>query len=222
MSYTMLHKGILGTKLGMTQIFEENGDVIPCTLVEAGPCTVTQVKKAEGPDAYEAIQIGFGDRRAKVIGKPLAGHFKAAGVEPRRHLREVRLAPGAAGETKLGDKLDCSVFAAGDFVDVIGTMKGRGFAGVVKRHGMSTQKESHGAHYFWRHAGSIGCRKPEHTRSGTRMSGHLGNSRITVQNLRVVRIDVENNLLYIRGAIPGPNGGLVLVRVSKKRKVKAA
>lgn len=221
MGYTMLHKGLLGVKLGMTQIYEDNGDVIPVTLVEAGPCTVTQVKKAEGRDRYEAIQLGFGARRDKVVTKPLKGHFKAAGVEAKRHLGEVRLAAGAAGETKVGDKLTCAIFAPGEWVDVIGTMKGRGFTGVVKRHGFSTQKESHGAHYHWRHAGSIGCRKPEQTRAGTRMGGHMGDSRSTVQNLRIARVDAEKNLLYIRGAIPGRNGGLVMVRVAKKKKTKA-
>jgi large subunit ribosomal protein L3 len=218
MSYTMLHKGLLGTKLGMTQIYEENGDVVPCTIVEAGPCTVTQVKRAEDRDGYEAIQLGFGARREKTLTKPERGHFAKRQLEPKRFLREVRMAAGAAGETKVGDKLDVSIFAPGEFVDVIGTMKGRGTAGVVKRHGFATMKESHGAHYFWRHAGSIGCRKPQHTRKGTRMSGHYGNTRITVQNLKIARIDAETNLIYVRGAIPGANGGLVMLRASKKRK----
>jgi large subunit ribosomal protein L3 len=218
MGYTLLNKGLLGTKLGMTQIYEDSGDVVPCTLVEAGPCTVTQVKKADGRDGYEAVQIGLGDRRETLVTKPMRGHFKAAKVSAKHHLREVRMAPGAAGSAKLGDTVSCTIFSVGDYVDVIGTMKGRGFTGVVKRHGFATMKESHGAHYFWRHAGSIGCRKPEHTRSGTRMAGHLGASRSTCQNLKVVRVDAEKNLLYIRGAIAGPNGGLVLVRIAKKRK----
>ena len=204
MSYTLLHKGLMGTKLGMTQLFEENGDAVPCTLVEAGPCVVTQVKRAEGPDRYEAVQIGFGARREKTMTKPVLGHFKKAKVEPRRFLREVRMAPGASGEAKVGDAIDVSVFAVGDYVDVIGTMK-----------------ESHGAHYFWRHAGSIGCRKPQHTRKGTKMAGQYGNTRITVQNLRVVRVELERNMLWIHGAIPGPNGGLVMVRAAKKKKAKA-
>jgi len=222
MSYAMLHKGILGTKLGMTQVFAENGDVIPCTVVEAGPCSVTQVKKADGRDGYEAVQIAFGARREKVVSKPLRGHFKRAGVETMRHVAEVRLAPGAAGETKLGDRIGCDVFQVGDFVDVIGTMKGRGFAGVVKRHGFATQKESHGGHFFTRHSGSIGCRKPQHTRQGMRMAGQMGNARRTVQNLEVVRVEAEKNLLYVRGAIPGPNGGLREVRIAKRRKRREA
>ncbi len=223
MSITMLHKGLLGTKLGMTQVFLENGDTVPVTIVEAGPCTVTQVKTAEGPDGYEALQIGYGTRREKITSKPLRGHYAAhAKIEPSRHLGEIRLAAGAAGETKPGDKMDASIFAVGEFVDVIGTMKGRGFSGVVRRHGFATQKESHGAHYHWRHGGSIGCRKPEHVRKGKRMGGQYGNTRKTVQNLKIVRVDVEKNLLYVHGAIPGPNGGLVMVRVSKKKKAKPA
>jgi large subunit ribosomal protein L3 len=222
MSYTLLHKGILGTKLGMTQLYEVNGDAVPCTLVEAGPCVVTQVKTAEGPDRYEAVQIGFGPRREKTLTKPELGHFKKAKLEPRRHLREVRMAPGAAGERKVGDSIDVSIFTPGEFVDVIGTMKGRGYSGVVKRHKFATMKESHGAHYFWRHGGSIGCRKPQHTRKGTKMAGQYGNARITVQNLKVVRVEPEKNLLYIRGAVPGHNGALVMVRAAKKKKAKGA
>lgn len=218
----LLHKGLLGLKVGMTQLFEDDGDVVPCTLIEAGPCTVTQVKRAEGADGYEAVQIGFGARRDKVVKKPEAGHFKKHGLEPKRHLREVRLAPGAAGQRKVGEAMDATIFQRGEYVDVIGTMKGRGFTGVVKRHGFATQKESHGAHYHWRHAGSIGCRKPEHTRPGTRMGGQHGNTRKTVSNLLVVRVDAEKNLLYVRGAIPGPNGGLVMVRASKTRGTKTA
>ena len=216
MSYTMLKRGILGTKLGMTQVFADSGDVVPCTLIEAGPCRVTQ-RKTVATDGYDAIQLAYRPARAKVTSKPLQGHFKKAGVEPTRFLREVRLRAGTGETPEIGAKLTCETFAVGDFVDVIGTMKGRGFTGVIKRHGFATSKESHGAHYFWRHAGSIGCRKPEHTRSGTRMAGHHGNSRVTVQNLKVVRVDAGQNLLYLRGAIPGPNGGLVLVREAKKR-----
>ncbi len=222
MTYAMFGKGILGTKLGMTQIYAPTGDALPCTIVEAGPCTVTQVKRADGPDGYEAVQIAFGARREKAVTKPVAGHFKKAGVEVMRHVREVRLAPGAAGAAKVGDKVTCDLFAAGDFVDVIGTMKGRGFTGVVKRHGFSTLKESHGGHYFTRHAGSIGCRKPQHTRKGTRMSGQHGNTRKTVQSLEILRVELEKNLLYVKGAVPGAPGGLLLIRVAKKRKPKPA
>jgi large subunit ribosomal protein L3 len=224
MSYAMHTKGLLGTKLGMTQVYAENGDAVACTVVEAGPCTVTQVKRADGADGYEAVQIGFGARREKVTSKPLRGHFAktAGGIEPRRFLREVRMAPGAAEAAKVGDRLAADVFAQGDFVDVIGTMKGRGFSGVVRRHGFATQKESHGAHYHWRHAGSIGCRKPEHTRGGTRMGGQYGNTRVTVQNLRIVRVASDANLPFVQGAVPGPNGGLLMLRQAKKRKAAKA
>lgn len=223
MSYTMLGKGILGTKLGMTQIYQDNGDVVPCTVVETTANTVTQVKRADGADGYEAVQLAFGARREKVTSKPMLGHFKKhAKTEPRRWLREVRMAAGAAGDVQPGAKVDCSIFAPGEYVDVIGTMKGRGFAGVVRRHGFATQKESHGAHYHWRHAGSIGCRKPEHVRKGHRMGGHMGATRRTAPNLLVVRVDVEKGLMYLRGAVPGPNGGLLMVRGSKKRRTKPA
>ena len=221
MSYAMLKRGLLGTKLGMTQVFSESGDAVPCTLVEAGPCRVTQKKSVE-TDGYDAIQLAYRPARAKVTTKPLQGHFKKAGVEPTRFLREVRLRAGAGDSPEIGAKLTCETFSVGDYVDVIGTMKGRGYTGVIKRHGFATSKESHGAHYFWRHAGSIGCRKPEHTRAGHRMAGHHGNSRVTVQNLKIVRVDKDQNLLYIHGAIPGPNGGMVMVREAKKRPPKAA
>lgn len=220
MSYAMRNRGVIGTKLGMTRVFTASGDSVPCTIVEAGPCAVTQVKRADGPDGYEAVQLAYGAKREKVTSKPMRGHFKktGAGAEPRRHVHEVRMAPGAAESVKVGDRVTAAAFVPGDYVDVIGTMKGRGYAGVVKRHGFATSKESHGAHYFWRHSGSVGCRKPEHTRSGTRMAGHYGASRITVQNLKILRVDAESNLLYVHGAIPGPNGGMVLVREAKKRK----
>jgi large subunit ribosomal protein L3 len=218
---TMIRKGILGTKIGMTRIFDEVGDAVPCTLVEAGPCTVVQ-HKSKGTDGYEAYQIGFGTRRPKRLTKPLAGHLKKANVETARHIREVRLVDDGAEAPAVGTKVTCDIFEAGDFVDVIGTMKGRGYQGVVKRHGFPTATESHGCHYFWRHGGSIGQRKPQHTLRGTRMAGHMGNVRRTVQNLQVLRVEAERNLLYVKGAVPGPNGGLVLVRQAKKRQRRPA
>jgi large subunit ribosomal protein L3 len=218
MSYALFQKGLLGTKVGMTQVFAESGDAVACTLVEAGPCTVTQVKTKE-TDRYSALQIAYRPTRAKVTSKPMKGHFAKAGVAPTRHLAEVRLKDDPADDAqKVGSKIGCDAFAVGEYVDVIGTMKGRGFAGVVKRHGFATHKESHGAHFYYRHGGSIGCRKPQHTRKGIRMAGHYGASRVTVQNLKVLRVDPERNLLYIQGAVPGPNGGLLLVRQAKKRK----
>ncbi|MFV1958976.1 MAG: 50S ribosomal protein L3 [Planctomycetota bacterium] len=211
----MLHKGILGRKVGMTRVFLENGDAVACTLVEAGPCPVVQ-RKTDADEGYEAVQIGFLPKREKRVTKPMKGHFAKAGVEPTRHLAEIRLTEGDEAP-EVGSRITCDIFETGDFVDVIGTMKGRGFTGVVKRHGFSTLKESHGGHFFVRHAGSIGSRKPQHTLRGTRMAGRHGGSPVTVQNLEVLRVDKEKNLLYVKGATPGPNGGLLLVRQALKR-----
>jgi large subunit ribosomal protein L3 len=216
---TMLHKGILARKIGMTRVFLENGDAVACTVVEAGPCTVVQRKTAD-VDGYDAIQLGFLPKRDKLVSKPLQGHFKKAGVEPRRHLAEVRLEEGADAPA-VGETITCDVFQPGELVDVIGTMKGRGTSGVVKRHGFATLKESHGAHFFVRHAGSIGSRKPQHTLRGTRMSGRYGASRVTVQNLEILRVEPEKNLLYVKGAVPGPNTGIVLLRQAIKRPPKS-
>lgn len=212
---TMLHKGILGTKLGMTRAFFENGNAVACTVIEAGPCSIVQ-RKTEATDGYEAVQIGLGSRREKRVTRPLKGHFQKAGIEPTRHLAEIRL-DDSDEAPEVGAKITCGIFKPGDYVDVIGTMKGRGFTGVVKRHGFATLKESHGSHFFVRHAGSIGCRKPQHTVRGRRMAGQHGNSRVTVQNLEILRVDEEKNLLYVKGAVPGPNRGLLHVRQAKKR-----
>jgi large subunit ribosomal protein L3 len=215
---TMLRKGLLGTKLGMTRVFLENGDAVACTLVEAGPCTVVQ-RKTRADEGYDAIQLGYGTRREKRVTRPLQGHFKKAGVELHRHLGEVRLEEGDAAP-EVGQKLTCAIFEPGQHVDVIGTMKGRGFTGVVRRHGFATLKESHGSHFFVRHAGSVGSRKPQHTLRGTRMGGQYGNSRVTVQNLELLRVEPEKNLLYVKGAVPGPSGGLLYVRQARKRPPK--
>ncbi|MDJ0973218.1 MAG: 50S ribosomal protein L3 [Planctomycetota bacterium] len=214
---TMFNKGILGTKVGMTRIFHEDGRELPCTLVEAGPCVVTQVK-TQATDGYDAIQIAFGTRKEKRTTKPMKGHFANAKTDPKRFLREVRLS-GEYVESApaVGESVTCEIFEEGDFIDVVATMKGRGYTGVVKRHNFSTLKESHGAHFFTRHAGSIGSRKPQHTLPGTRMAGQHGNTRVTTQNLKIARIDAEKNLLYIHGSVPGPNGGLVAIRSAKKK-----
>lgn len=214
---TMVRRGILGVKVGMTRVFTEDGDAIACTLVEAGPCTVVQ-RKTLARDGYEALQLGFKPKREKLVTQPMRGHFKKAGSENFRFLREVRLMETDDDTPAVGQTITCEVFEAGDKVDVIGTMKGRGFTGVVKRHKFATLKESHGAHFFVRHAGSIGSRKPQHTLPGTRMSGQHGNSRVTVQNLQILRVDAESNLLYVSGAIPGPNNGLVLIREARKQR----
>jgi large subunit ribosomal protein L3 len=213
---TMFKRGILGTKIGMTRVFQEDGEAMACTLVEAGPCTVLQ-RKTVANDGYDAIQIGYGIKREKLMTKPMKGHLKAAGGENFRFLREVRLLEANDDTPAVGDKITCDLFEADDFIDVIGTMKGRGFTGVIKRHHFRTLRESHGGHFFVRHAGSIGSRKPQHTLPGTRMAGQHGNSRSTVQNLRILRVDAEKNLLYVKGAVPGPNGGLLILREAKKK-----
>ncbi len=215
---TIISKGILGKKIGMTRIFTEEGLAIACTLVEAGPCTVVQ-RKTEAADGYEAVQIAYQPKRDKLITKPMAGHFKKAGTESFRHVREVRLLDGDDAP-EIGARLTCDMFEDGDFVDLIGTSKGRGFTGVVKRHHFKTLKESHGGHFFVRHAGSIGSRKPQHTLPGTRMAGQHGNKRCTMQNVEVLRVDAEKNLLYIKGGVPGAPNSLVLIRQAKKKSKK--
>jgi large subunit ribosomal protein L3 len=207
----MATRGILGTKLGMTQVFDDAANVVPVTVIKAGPCPVVQVRE-QGRDGYAAVQLGFG--AVKRVNKPLAGHFAKAGVEPTRHLVEVRL----AGEHRLGDLLTVDVFAAGEHVDVTGTSKGKGFAGVMKRHGFGGLGAGHGAHKVHRAPGSIGgASTPARVFPGMRMAGRMGNERVTVQSLEVVRVDPERNLLLIKGAVPGPNNGLVLIRDAAKR-----
>ena len=212
----IIKKGILGKKIGMTRVFQEDGQAVACTLVEAGPCKVVQHKTLAN-DGYEAMQLAFEPKREKLVTKPMAGHFKKAGTENFRFVREVRLLDGGEDAPAVGDTLSCDMFEEGDRIDIIGTSKGRGFTGVVKRHNFATLKESHGSHFFVRHAGSIGSRKPQHTLPGTRMAGQHGNSRVTVQNLRIARIDADRNLLYIHGSVPGPNGGMLAIRAAKKK-----
>ena len=212
-----MKKAIIAKKLGMTQVFDEKGNVVPVTVIEAGPCPVIFLKTLEN-DGYEAVQLGFGDIRVKKVNKPMAGHFAKQGVAPRRYLREFKL----GSDLKVGDILKADVFASGDRVDVVGTSKGKGTAGVVKRWHYSKLKESHGSGPVGRHGGSIGaCSSPSRVYKGKKMAGRLGHERVTVQNLAVVQVDAEHNLLAIRGAIPGPKGGIVLVSSSIK-KAKAA
>ncbi|CAN5881160.1 50S ribosomal protein L3 [soil metagenome] len=209
----MASKGILGTKLGMTQVFDEEARVVPVTVVRAGPCPVTQVRTVER-DGYAAVQLGFGEVRVKRVNKPLAGHFAKAGVEPTRHIVEFEL----AGEHSPGDIVTAEQFRAGEYVDVTGTSKGKGFAGVMKRHGFSGMGAGHGAHKVHRAPGSIGaCATPSRVFRGTRMAGRMGAERVTVQSLELVGVDAERRLLLIRGAVPGPNGSLVIVRDAVKR-----
>ena len=209
-----MQKGIIGKKIGMTQIFDENGKVVPVTVVEAGPCVVSQKKTVE-IDGYAAVQIGFGDLKAHKVKKPMAGHFAKANVAPKRTLREFRFDDIDA--YNVGDLVKADVFAAGDKVDVTGTSKGKGYAGVIKRWNFQRLKESHGSGPVARHGGSIGsCSDPSRVYPGKKMAGHLGSERVTVQNLQVVKVDAENNLIAIKGAIPGPNGGTVVIHDTVK------
>jgi len=210
---------IFGRKLGMTRVFTEDGRWISVTLVQAGPCTVVQRKTAE-TDGYDAVQVGFEDIKEKRCTKPLAKHFEKAGVSPKRFLREVRV--NGDSELKPGDEITSELFKAGDRVDVSGTTKGRGFAGAVKRHNFSRGPGGHGSHHH-RAPGSIGqAADPSKVYKGKRLPGQMGNVNTTTQNLEVVEVDAEKNVLILRGAIPGANGGLVTVRASVKHAAKGA
>ncbi|QGU02893.1 50S ribosomal protein L3 [Corynebacterium kalinowskii] len=207
-------KGILGTKLGMTQIFDEENRVIPVTVVEAGPCVVTQIRTVEN-DGYNAIQIAFGEIDPRKANKPAAGQFAKAGVTPRRHVTEIRMDDVSGYE--LGQDVTVDIFEGITFVDVTGTSKGKGFAGAMKRHGFAGQGASHGNQAAHRRVGGIGaCATPGRVFKGTRMAGRMGNDRVTTQNLKVQKIDAEANLLIIKGAIPGVRGGLVTVKTAVK------
>lgn len=209
-----MQKAIIGKKLGMTQLFDEKGNVVPVTVVEAGPCVVSQKKTVE-TDGYEAVQIGYGDLKASKVNKPMKGHFEKADVAPKKHLREFRLADISA--INVGDIIKADTFAEGDKVDVVGTSKGKGTAGVIKRWNFGRLKESHGTGPVHRHAGSLGaCSSPSRVFKGKKLAGHLGSERVTVQNLAVVKVDAENNIIAIKGAIPGPKGGIVTIADSVK------
>ncbi len=209
-------KGLIGKKIGMTQLFDDNGKVIPVTVVEAGPCTVVQKKTVE-TDGYEAIQVGFGDVKVTRVNKPEAGHFKKANVAPKKVLKEFRLEDISA--YNVGDTLKADVFAVGDKVDVVGTSKGKGTAGSIKRWNFSRLKESHGTGPVARHAGSLGaCSDPSRVYKGKKLAGHLGTERVTIQNLDIVKVDAENNLIAIKGAIPGAKGGIVVLTNTVKSK----
>ena len=209
-----MQKGIIGKKMGMTQIFDENGKVVPVTVVEAGPCTVVQKKTVES-DGYVAVQLGYGDISAKKVSKPAKGHFDKADVAPKRTLREFRLDDISA--MNVGDILKADVFAVGDHIDVVGTSKGKGYAGAIKRWNQHRLRESHGTGPVARHAGSMGsCSTPSRVFKGKRLPGHLGAERVTIQNLKVVKVDAENNLIAIKGAIPGPKGSVVCISDSVK------
>ena len=209
-----MKKGLIGKKIGMTQIFDEKGNVIPVTVVEAGPCAVVQKKTVEN-DGYKAVQMGYGDQKAQRVNKPMKGHFAKSDVAPKTVLKEFRFDDIDA--LNVGDILKADVFAAGDKIDVIGTSKGKGTAGSIKRWNFSRLKESHGTGPVARHAGSLGaCSDPSRVYKGKKLAGHLGAERVTIQNLTVAKVDAENNLIAIKGAIPGPKKGIVVVVDSVK------
>ncbi len=209
-----MQKAIIGKKVGMTQIFEESGRVIPVTVIEAGPCVVAQKKTIE-KDGYNSVQLAFGDVAERKLSKPELGHLKKAGVSAKRHLKEFKL--DNASELEVGAEIKAGVFAAGDHIDVTGTSKGHGFEGSVKRHGTHVQKNSHGGGPVHRHSGSMGaCSTPSRIFKGKNMPGHMGAEQVTIQNLDVVKVDEELNMIVVRGAIPGPKGGLVYIKSTVK------
>ena len=216
-----MQKAIIGKKVGMTQIFDEKGNVIPVTVIEAGPCTVVQKKTVEN-DGYASVQLGYEDLADKKVTKPMKGHFEKAGVSAKKYLKEFRL--DKAEEMNVGDVIKADVFAAGDKIDVIGTSKGKGYAGVVKRWNAHVQCHTHGVGPVHRSIGSMGANSdPSRVMPGKKMAGHLGAEQVTVQNLEVVKVDAEANMIAIRGAVPGPKGSLVFIKNTVKNiKVKQA
>ena len=208
-----MKKAIIGKKLGMTQLFDANGDVVPVTVVEAGPCVIAQKKTIEN-DGYEAVQVGYGAMTSSQFTKPMKGHFAKGDVAPKKVLREFRLEDISA--MNVGDIIKADIFAEGDAVDVRGTSKGKGYAGVIKRWNFGRLKETHGTGPVHRHGGSLGSIDPARIFKGKKMAGHLGHERVTVQNLSVVKVDAEKNIIAVKGAIPGPKGGIVVLFDSVK------
>ncbi len=210
-----MKNAIIGKKIGMTQIFDESGKVIPVTVIEAGPCVVVQKKTMEN-DGYEALQVGFGDLKPNRVNKPQKGHFAKGDVAPKKTLKEFRY--DDCSVLNVGDIIKADAFAAGDMVDVTGTSKGKGYAGTIKRYGNASLKASHGTGPVARHAGSMGgCSDPSRIYKGKKMPGHMGAETVTVQNLEVVKVDAENNLIALKGAVPGPKHGIVTVINSVKK-----
>ena len=208
-----MKKGIIGRKVGMTQIFDENGNVIPVTVIEAGPCVVAQVKTVE-TDGYDAIQLGFGEVKDKHINKPEKGHFSKAGLEAKKHLREFRL--DSVENVKVGDELKADVFEAGEKIDVQGTSKGKGFQGVIKRHGQHRGPMGHGSMYH-RRPGSMGSTStPGRVFKGKKLPGHMGKVTVTIQNLDVVKVDMDKNVILVKGSVPGPKGAILKVKSTVK------
>ena len=208
-----MKKAILATKVGMTQIFNDDGQLIPVTVLQAGPCTVTQVKTVEN-DGYEAVQVGFGDIREKLVNKPETGHFKKAGVDVKRYVRELRVENAA--DYTIGQEITADIFAAGDHIDATAVSKGKGYQGAIKRHGQHRGPMAHGSKYH-RHAGSNGAASdPSRVFPGKKMPGQMGHVQVTVQNLEVIRVDKENNLLLVKGAVPGPKKSMVTIKETVK------
>ncbi len=211
----MVQKAIVGEKVGMTQVWDDDNKIVPVTVVKVTPCRVVQVKTPEN-DGYSAIQVTVGNKEARKLSKPAAGHYAAAGVEPGTELVELRV--DDTSEYPVGHEFGADTFSPGDMVDAIGTSKGKGFAGVMKRHNFSGQKASHGAHLIHRMPGSVGqCATPARVFKGTRMAGRMGGERVTTQSLRVVQADAEKNVVLVRGSVPGPKGGTVIIRNAVKR-----
>ncbi|MDD4183857.1 MAG: 50S ribosomal protein L3 [Candidatus Izemoplasmatales bacterium] len=206
-------KGILGRKVGMTQIFDENGRLVPVTVIEVTPNVVLQ-KKNVASDGYEAVQLGFMDKRANIVNKPETGHFAKAGVTPKRYVKELRLS--GMMEYEVGQEVKCDIFDAGDYVDVTGTSKGKGYQGVIKRHNFGTGPMGHGSKYH-RGIGSMGSIAPNRIRKGKKMPGRMGHETVTIQNLVIVRSDADNNILLVKGNVPGPDKSLVVVKNAIKK-----
>ena len=210
-----MNKGLIGKKIGMTQIFDESGKVIPVTVIEAGPCVVAQVK-TQDTDGYTAIQLGYGDIKEKKLNKPMKGHFTKVNVTPKKHLREFRV--DSIDEIKVGDELKADVFAAGEKIDIQGTSKGKGFQGVIKRHGQSRGPMGHGSMYH-RRPGSMGSTStPGRVFKGKKLPGHMGMETVTIQNLEVVRVDLDKNVILVKGSVPGNKGAILKIRNSVKSK----
>lgn len=210
-----MKKGIIGKKIGMTQIFDESGKVIPVTVVEAGPCVIVQKKTIEN-DGYSSVQVGYGDVKITRVNKPMQGHFKKADVACKKRLREFRFED--CDSLNVGDIIKVDTFTVGDIVDVSGTSKGKGFQGTIKRNNNSRIKETHGSGPVHRHAGSMGaCSSPSRIFKGKALPGHMGAEKVTVQNLEIVKVDVENNLIALKGAIPGPKNGIICIVDSVKK-----
>ena len=206
-----MKKAILATKVGMTQIFNEDGVLTPVTVLQAGPCVVTQIKTMDN-DGYEAVQVGYGDKREALVNKPMKGHFEKAGVSCKRFVREFKL----EGEYELGQEIKAEIFAAGDKIDVTAISKGKGFQGAIKRHGQSRGPMAHGSK-FHRHAGSNGaCSDPSRVFKGKGMPGQMGNKKVTIQNLEIVRVDAENNLILVKGSVPGPKKSMITIKETVK------